>query len=202
MNTIGIDFGTGNTVLAEWYGTQSKIFEQVGSNGLVSSDVAIDLKGQVYPQPVQDLQNLSEYKIEKFIKRKLLNALEEENQKAIAYLTELAALRLKYIYDSYTQASTEKVVKAVLTCPANTGQAYRSVLMEIGRQIGLPSIDIVDEPTAAAVHHGLAETATSNEKWMVIDWGCGTCDISMIERKQGSKDLKVVCVEGDNNLGG
>lgn len=202
MNTIGIDFGTGNTVLAEWYGTQSRIFEQVGSNGLVCSDVAIDLKGQVHPQPVQDLQNLSEYKIEKFIKRKLLNALEEENQGSIAYLTELAALRLKYVFDSYTQANTEKVVKAVLTCPANTGQAYRSVLMEIGRQIGLPSIDIVDEPTAAAVHHGLAETATANEKWMVIDWGCGTCDISMIERKQGSKDLKVVCVEGDNNLGG
>jgi molecular chaperone DnaK (HSP70) len=63
-------------------------------------------------------------------------------------------------------------------------------------------MDIVDEPTAAAVHHGLAETATTNEKWMVIDWGCGTCDISMIERKQGSKDLTVVCVEGDNNLGG
>jgi len=202
MNTIGIDFGTGNTVLAEWYGTQSKIFEQVGHNGLVCSDVALDKNGQINPTPVQELQNLSEYTIEKFIKRKLLNALDAEDQDAIAYLTGLATQRLKYVFDSYTKATTEKVVKAVLTCPANTGQAYRSVLMEIGRQIGLPSIDIVDEPTAAAVHHGLAETATSNEKWMVIDWGCGTCDISMIERKQGSKDLKVVCVEGDNNLGG
>lgn len=202
MNTIGIDFGTGNTVLAEWYGTQSRIFEQVGNNGLVCSDVAIDQQGRIHPQPVQELPNLSEYKIEKFIKRKLLNALEEENREAIAYLTALAAVRLKYVFDSYTKATPEKVVKAVLTCPANTGQAYRSLLMEIGRQIGLPSIDIVDEPTAAAVHHGLAETATTNEKWMVIDWGCGTCDISMIERKQGSKDLKVVCVEGDNNLGG
>jgi molecular chaperone DnaK (HSP70) len=110
MNTIGIDFGTGNTVLAEWYGTQSKIFEQVGSNGLVSSDVAIDLKGQVYPQPVQDLQNLSEYKIEKFIKRKLLNALEEGNQKAIAYLTELAALRLKYIMTAIPKQAPKKLL--------------------------------------------------------------------------------------------
>jgi len=202
MNTIGIDFGTGNTVLAEWYGTQSKIFEQVGSNGLVCSDVAIDKNSQINPTPVQELQNLSDYTIEKFIKRKLLNALDAEDQDAIAYLTGLAAQRLKFVFDSYTKATTAKVVKAVLTCPANTGQAYRSVLMEIGRQIGLPSIDIVDEPTAAAVHHGLAETANSNEKWMVIDWGCGTCDISMIERKQGSKDLKVNCVEGDNNLGG
>lgn len=202
MNTIGIDFGTGNTVLAEWYGTQSKIFEQVGSNGLVCSDVALNKDGQINPTPVQELHNLSEYTIVKFIKRKLLNALDAEDLDAVAYLTGLAAQRLKFVFDSYSKVTSEKVVKAVLTCPANTGQAYRSVLMEIGRQIGLPCIDIVDEPTAAAVHHGLAETATSNEKWMVIDWGCGTCDISMIERKQGSKDLKVVCVEGDNNLGG
>lgn len=202
MNTIGIDFGTGNTVLAEWYGTQSKIYEQVGNNGLVCSAVAINKQGQIISQPVQELQNLSDYQIEKFIKRKLLNAIDAEDQEAIAYLTKLATHRLKYVFDSYTKATTEKVVKAVLTCPANTGQAYRSILMEIGRRIGLPSMDIVDEPTAAAVHHGLVETATSNEKWMVIDWGCGTCDISMIERKQGSKDLKVVCVEGDNNLGG
>lgn len=202
MNTIGIDFGTGNTVLAEWYGTQSKIYEQVGNNGLVCSDIALNKQRQIISQPVQELQNLSDYQIEKFIKRKLLNAIDAEDQEAIAYLTELATHRLKYVFDSYTKATTDKVVKAVLTCPANTGQAYRSILMEIGRQIGLPSIDIVDEPTAAAVHHGLAETATTNEKWMVIDWGCGTCDISMIERKQGLKDLKVVCVEGDNNLGG
>lgn len=202
MNTIGIDFGTGNTVLAEWYGTQSKIYEQVGNNGLVCSDIALNKQGQIISQPVNYLQNLSDYQIEKFIKRKLLNAIDAEDQEAIAYLTKLVTHRLKYVFDSYTKATTEKVVKAVLTCPANTGQAYRSILMEIGRQIGLPSMDIVDEPTAAAVHHGLAETAPTNEKWMVIDWGCGTCDISMIERKQGSKDLKVVCVEGDNNLGG
>jgi molecular chaperone HscC len=202
MNTIGIDFGTGNTVLAEWYGTQSKIYESVGNNGLVCSDIAINNDGQIQAQLINEIKDLSGLKIEKFIKRKLLTALEAEDKEAIAYLTELATQRLKYVFDSYTKATSEKVVKAVLTCPANTGQAYRSILLEIGRQIGLPSIDIVDEPTAAAVHHGLAETATSNEKWMVIDWGCGTCDISMIERKQGSKDLKVVCVEGDNNLGG
>lgn len=202
MNTIGIDFGTGNTVLAEWYGTQSKIYELVGNNGLVCSDVALDLEGNIVTEPIHKIQDLSAFKIEKFIKRRLLNAIENEDNDAISYLTALSIIRLKYIFDNYTTATTEKVVKAVLTCPANTGQAYRTILMEIGRQIGLPSIDIVDEPTAAAVHHGLAEVANFNERWMVIDWGCGTCDISMIERKQGSKDLKVVCVEGDNNLGG
>ncbi|NLB81123.1 MAG: hypothetical protein GX800_05840, partial [Clostridiaceae bacterium] len=90
MNTIGIDFGTGNTVLAEWYGTQSKIYELVGNNGLVCSDIALNKQGQIFSQPVHELQNLSDYQIEKFIKRKLLNAIDAEDQEAIAYLTELA----------------------------------------------------------------------------------------------------------------
>jgi hypothetical protein len=63
-------------------------------------------------------------------------------------------------------------------------------------------LDIVDEPTAAAVHRGLIEVARQNERWMVIDWGCGTCDVSLIQRIKGSRDLKVVCVKGDNDLGG
>ena len=63
MNTIGIDFGTGNTVLAEWYGTLSKIYEQVGNNGLVCSDVAINKQGQIISQSAQELQNLSDYQI-------------------------------------------------------------------------------------------------------------------------------------------
>ncbi|PJE45755.1 MAG: hypothetical protein CUR34_13035 [Sediminibacterium sp.] len=202
MNTIGIDFGTGNSVLAEWFGNESKIFEKVGSNGLVCSDVVIDGEGKPLAKSINEINDLSGFKIEKSIKRRLLKAIDSEDEKEIAYLIGLCVCRLKYIFDAYQSSTSEKIAKTVLTCPANTGQAYRTTLMEIGRQIGLPSIDIVDEPTAAAVHHGLTEVAKQNERWMVIDWGCGTCDISMIERKQGSRDLRVVTVEGDNNLGG
>ncbi len=66
----------------------------------------------------------------------------------------------------------------------------------------MPEVDIVDEPTAAAVHHGLAEIAPRYERWLVVDWGCGTCDVSLIERRKGQADLEVKIVKGDNELGG
>ena len=158
--------------------------------------------GEVLADPAMLLEPPADTKLEESIKRRLITALDMGDNDEVTRLSHLAAVRLKYIYDAYMAESDGNVVKAVLTCPANTGQAYRNVLLKIGRQIGLPSLDIVDEPTAAAVHHGLSEEARNNERWMVMDWGCGTCDVSLIERKSGSRDLKVTCVKGDNALGG
>ena len=200
--SIGCDFGTGNSALAEWHGTQASVFAGVGEEGTVRSDVLIGKDGAIFTDPAVLYQPPAGACIEASIKRRLIAALETGNNDARSQLILLAAERLRFIYDAYLAKADEKVVKAVLTCPANTGQTYRSVLLDIGRQIGLPSVDIVDEPTAAAVHHGLSEVAQQNERWMVIDWGCGTCDVSLIERKSGSQDLKVVCVKGDNALGG
>ena len=202
MLSIGIDFGTGNSVLAEWAGNKSSAFILVGEAGAVRSDVIVGLDDEVLTDPATLLMPPSGAYIEESIKRRLMAALDKGDSDAVSRLTRLAVARLKYIYDSYVATSEQKVAKAVLTCPANTGQAYRGVLLEIGRQIGLPSVEIVDEPTAAAVHHGLSEVARDNERWMVVDWGCGSCDVSLIQRNKGSRDLKVVCVKGDNDLGG
>ena len=200
--SLGIDFGTGNSVLAEWMGSRASTYVGVGDAGSVRSDVVVDADGVVIGAPEVLLHPPTDTSVEESIKRRLIAVLDQGNSDEIPYLNHLAATRIKYIYDAYVAESDEKAVKAVLTVPANTGQAYRSVLLEIGRQVGLPSVDIVDEPTAAAVHHGLSEVAPQNERWMVIDWGCGTCDVSLIERKRSSRDLMVVCVKGDNALGG
>lgn len=202
MNVIGIDFGTGNSVMAEWTGAKASVFCEIGENGSVRSDLVVNHQGHILADPSFLLLLPSGAKLESSIKRRLIAVLDKRDMDSVSYLNEIASERLKYMYENYCKTNAEKVVKAVLTCPANTGQAYRSVLLDIGRQIGLPSVDIVDEPTAAAVHHGLSEVARQNERWMVIDWGCGTCDVSLIQRTKGSRDLKVVCVKGDNDLGG
>jgi len=202
MYSIGVDFGTGNSVLADWGGAKASAFCGIGENGAIRSDVIVECTGKILVDPSSFKAYPFDGKLEASIKRRLIAALDQGDIDSASYLRELAAIRLKYIFHAYCKAAEEKVIKAVLTCPANTGQAYRSVLLDIGRQIGLPSVDIVDEPTAAAVHHGLSEVSQQNERWMVVDWGCGTCDVSLIARKRRSRDLKVVCVKGDNALGG
>ncbi len=202
MRATGIDYGTGNSILGEWIGAKASVFEGIGDDGAVKSDIVVGIDDAIFMNPSTLLQLPPGSRIEESIKRRLIAALNKGDNDAVTKFSRLAAARLKYIYDEYVKYAQEEIVKVVLTCPANTGQAYRSVLLEIGRQIGLPSVDIVDEPTAAAVHHGLSEIARNNERWMVMDWGCGTCDVSLIERKRGSRDLKVACVKGDNLLGG
>jgi len=201
MASIGIDFGTGNSVLAAHRGGQTKVFQAIGEDGCVPSDVLVADDLRIDPEPLHLLEPPTGFHRESSIKRRLL-ALPPLGSRDRAYLMDLAVARIKYVYEAFPQPGDDPVRKAVLTCPANTGQAYRDILLEIGRRVGLPEVDIVDEPTAAAAHHGLSERASRNERWMVVDWGCGTCDVSLIERRAGQADLVVQCVKGDNGLGG
>lgn len=202
MITIGIDFGTGNSILATYINSNPTISCDITKDGIVSSDIIIDSEGSVIIDSCFSKSEHQISKIEKFIKRRLVTALENMDSVNSEYLISLIVAKVRFIYDSFCTNNTKKVVKAVLTCPANAGQAYREALIDIARQVGLPSVDIVDEPTAAAVHHGLGQKATATERWMVIDWGCGTLDVSMIQRTAGSADLKVVAIAGNNQLGG
>ena len=201
MSTLGLDFGTGNSVLAIYRLGVCQIFQLMGKANSTSSDILVSTAGAIDPDPRSLCDPPIGFRREGAIKRRLLS-LPPSSSDERGYLMDLATARLKHMYDAFTQATGETVHKAVLTCPANTGQAYRGILLEIGRRVGLPEVDIVDEPTAAAVHHGLSERASRNERWMVVDWGCGTCDVSLIERRAGQADLIVRCVKGTNDLGG
>jgi len=202
MKSIGIDYGTGTSVLAEWMGTSSRIDTSITKEGLVLSDVIYGMDGKMILDIDPFLSTIACAKVERNIKRRLMAESESDNCVEIEYLKSLVVGRVSYIFHNFISNSSDAVAKVILTCPANTGQAYRESLFDIAKQVGLPSVDIVDEPTAAAVHHGLGQKATANERWMVIDWGCGTLDVSMIQRTAGSPDLKVVSIAGNNHLGG
>ena len=202
MNSIGIDFGTGNSVLSGWLAGKPQIFIPKGSSTPnLSSDLLVTEGNQIETDPSW-LNNPPEgYKRVTGIKRRLLD-LEKEPLEQRDLLIKLAEKRIGFLYEAFRKEQNDEVVKAVLTCPANSSRAYRDLLHEIGQRVGLPRVEIVDEPTAAGVHHGLIRPPDRDEKWMVVDWGCGTCDISFILREKGSKDLKVQAIQGDNHLGG
>lgn len=200
MWTIGIDFGTGNSVLSVFQTSRAQIFNP-GNGASNSSDILVNAEGKVDADPKHLLAPAPGFIQITAIKRHLLNLPPDAGLEREKWLGHAVA-RLRYLYEAFAATIDTPVYKAVLTCPANAGQVYREILLEIGRRVGLPEVDIVDEPTAAAVHHGLTETAAGNERWLVIDWGCGTFDVSAIERRKGQADLVVQVVRGDNALGG
>lgn len=67
----------------------------------------------------------------------------------------------------------------VLTVPASFSFSERSAMARAARAAGFTSVRIVNEPTAAALAFG------SSGRFLILDYGAGTVDISIVESGDG-----------------
>ncbi len=102
-------------------------------------------------------------------------------------------------------------VRAVVTVPAFFDEPRRKATVDAAAIAGIEVLDIVNEPTAAALAFGehlgyisLGDKATVNEREtmniLVYDLGGGTFDVTIIELSDG--DLRTIGTDGDMQLGG
>lgn len=91
--------------------------------------------------------------------------------------------------------------KAVITVPAWFQEQQRQATLEAGRQAGLEVLQIVNEPTAAAIaHERINLDDSAEERWLVYDLGGGTFDVSLLNVSAAS--YEVLASEGNTFLGG
>lgn len=97
--------------------------------------------------------------------------------------------------------------KAVITVPAYFDEVRRKATQDAGYMAGLDVIDIINEPTAAAVafgfSHGLMRSDGSvaqRQRVLVYDLGGGTFDVTVMELD--GKDFVALATDGDVHLGG
>lgn len=103
--------------------------------------------------------------------------------------------KLKVAAEDYLKTPVDK---AVITVPANFGDAQRRATQEAGELAGLEVVRILNEPTAAALAFGVdSQTA---QHVAVYDLGGGTFDVSIIEMQDGV--LEVLSSVGNERLGG
>ena len=102
------------------------------------------------------------------------------------------------VKDAKQNLGTE-ITDVVITCPAYFGINEREATRTAGEIAGLNVRSIINEPTAAAIAYGIAETE-ENQTVLVYDLGGGTFDVTMIEIKPES--IEVICTGGDHSLGG
>lgn len=93
----------------------------------------------------------------------------------------------------------ENIKDVVITCPAYFGINERSATKTAGELAGLNVLQIINEPTAAAITYGVADNK-SDKVVLVYDLGGGTFDVTIIHIKPG--EIDVVCTGGDHTLGG
>jgi molecular chaperone DnaK len=99
------------------------------------------------------------------------------------------------------------ITKAVVTVPAYFDEVRRKATMDAGYIAGLEVMDIINEPTAAAVAFGFqqgymnpANKDQERKKILVYDLGGGTFDVTVMEI--GGRDFNALATDGDVMLGG
>jgi molecular chaperone DnaK len=113
----------------------------------------------------------------------------------------LAKLRLD------AQSQIGPFQKAVVTVPAYFDEVRRKATQDAGYIAGLEVLDIINEPTAAAVAFGFQQgfmkldgQGGAGKKILVYDLGGGTFDVTVMEI--GGSEFKALATDGDVMLGG
>ena len=112
---------------------------------------------------------------------------------------EISAFILRKLTQDASEQLGVEVKDVVITCPAYFGTAERTATKNAGKIAGLNVLEIISEPTAAALYYGCAKE--QDEKTILVyDLGGGTFDVTIM--RISSDKIQVICSDGDHDLGG
>lgn len=105
-----------------------------------------------------------------------------------------------YIKKSAEDYLQEEIKDVVITVPAYFREVERQATARAAERAGLNAIEIINEPTAACLAYGYSNTASDEEKRILVyDLGGGTFDVTLLDM---SPDFyEVIATDGDK-IGG
>lgn len=167
------------------------------------------LIGLKYDDPlVQNHLSLFSFKIGEKEGNVILHAEKNDDMpegvKIDYYPEEISAIiltKLKMMAEKYLGCI---VSKAVITVPAYFNDSQRQATKDAGQIAGLDVIKIINEPTAAALAHGIEKKymkkGTRENFIVVYDLGGGTLDVSLLNINNNV--FQVLASTGNTHLGG
>ena len=190
-----IDFGTSNTVITRW-NAATQAAETVslpglstqfqGNPPLIPSLVYVEDAAQasvVVGQAVRDraLDLTTDPRFFRNIKRGIGTSVQgfiPELDGQILSFEQVGSYFLQQVIGTL-KAQEPELNSLVFTVPVDSFEAYRIWLSEVCQSLSIDQVQLIDEPTAAALGYQLsAEQRTI----LVIDFGGGTLDLSLIQR--------------------
>lgn len=113
---------------------------------------------------------------------------------------ELSSLVLRKLVGMAEQQYGESARRVVITVPAYFGDAERAATQSAGELAGLEVVRIINEPTAAALAHGLDHPKEPGRA-LIFDLGGGTFDVTVMEISAAGQ-MTVIATGGARQLGG
>ncbi|MFO1030020.1 MAG: Hsp70 family protein [Planctomycetota bacterium] len=193
---VGIDLGTTNSAIAiTELGRQRcvKVDQNEYSAAVFPSCIAVGKNGQpIYGGQARRAGGVREFKRAMGTSQKFRIGDQEFSA------TQLSALLLARIKEQF-ETQHGDIEGAVITVPANYGDQKRAEVKEAGRLAGLRVLRVINEPSAAAIAYSLSDRPPG-ENSLVIDWGGGTLDVSLVDCIDDVLDVKAN--DGDELCGG
>ena len=209
MATIGIDLGTTYCAVAalDEHGKASTLPNQDGEILTPSAIYFGDNGDTIVGQPALDMMLEQPERVATLFKRKMGREsfgppiLERDFRPET-----LSAIMLRKLAQD-AAVHVGPVTHAVITVPAYFDDTRRRATTDAAKIAGLEVLDIIDEPSAAALAYTFQTIAISDKlptdaakTVMVYDLGGGTFDVTLV--KMSKKRFHVLGIEGDVQLGG
>src|ERR1700724_517564 len=200
---IGIDLGTTFSAAAhiDAYG-KPQILANAESERITPSVILFDGANAIVGTIAKNSSVGEPEKIVDFVKREIGKSKEQFHREfggKIYSAEELSALIIKKLKADAEKYLEQPVTDAVITVPAYFNDAERTATITAGQLAGLNVLQIINEPTAAALAYGL-DKLDENQTVFVFDLGGGTFDVTImriIDHK-----IEMVATNGDHRLGG
>ena len=197
---FGIDLGTTNSLIA-WLkdGVPTPIANVHGSV-LTPSVVSVDADGSLLVGATARERLVTHPKRSAGSFKRLMGTGQKVTLAGVHYRPEdLSALVLRTLKADAEHATGEKVEEVIISVPAYFNDQQRKATRLAGELAGLKVLRLVNEPTAAALFHGIHER-DADATFLIIDLGGGTFDVSILERFSGVMEVRAT--GGDSFLGG
>lgn len=196
---IGIDLGTTNSLVACFRNGKAEIIPNRLGENLTPSVVSVDSKGTVYVgRSAKERAMLHPLESASVFKRSMGTDREYKLGDWKLRAEELSSLVLRSLKEDAESYLGEPVTDAIISVPAYFNDLQRKATKRAGELAGLNVVRIINEPTAAAIAHGMTEQ--NDSRYLVFDLGGGTFDVSILELYQPI--MEVHAIAGDNFIGG
>mgnify|MGYP002677899954 FL=1 len=200
MAIIGIDLGTTNSLAVCYRNGGTEIIKNSLGDNYTPSVVSVDDNGEVLVGRIAKERLISHpNKTAAEFKRSMGLRKDIVLGGKIFSPEELSSLVLRKIKEDAERYLGEEITEAVISVPAYFDDNCRNATKLAAKLSGINVERLVNEPSAAALAYQ-ARHGFEDGTYMIVDFGGGTLDISIVDSFDSV--MEILAVAGNNHLGG
>ena len=200
MAVIGIDLGTTNSLASVYTESGVKVIPNSLGNKLTPSVVGLDDEGKVIVGEVakERLITHPERTAAEFKRTMGTDKTYKLGEESFSS-QQLSSILLRKIVADAKAHLNEEIDEVVISVPAYFDDKMRTATKQAAEMAGIKCERLINEPSAAALAY-LYKHGWKDGTYMVVDFGGGTLDVSIIDSFDSVMDI--IAVAGNNHLGG